>query len=90
MFTSYEMGRLKTFLQPLPVLTVLVIVVTVDVDVFLTSTLSSTCFFSNENTCFGARSSGRNTTDTPDSWSSSYMASEVSSTLLPSLEFLEE
>lgn len=57
-FTSYEIGRVKTFLQPrVCVMTVVFVVTKVPGD-FLTLVVSFVCVFLKENTLLGARSRG--------------------------------
>lgn len=69
MFTSYEIGRLKTFLHPLVVVIVVVLVMTVDDAFLVTSVDSLDVVLVISNTLSGARSRGLNTVLTPDSGS---------------------
>jgi hypothetical protein len=81
--TSYAIGRVNTFLQPLVVVRMLVLVVTTDPGVLVTSVVSFVCSLVNAKTFFGALSRDFRTTRTPADESASTISSPKSSLLSP-------
>lgn len=88
MLTSYEMGRVKTFLHPLEVVMTVVLVVTVEEAVFCTAIVSRDVVLEISKTFSGARSRGRRIVLVPDSAHSSTRMPSVSSVGLLSFPLL--
>ncbi len=82
MFTSYEIGKEKTFLHPLVVPMMVFLVVMVENPAFSTLTLSRVVVFVISKTLSGARSSGRRVVLVPASLSNSTRVFSLSSELL--------